>query len=134
MSIQRLDHFNLWVPPALAQATRDFYVNVLGLEDGPRPGLSSQGHWLYAGKQPLVHLSLRGEGEPRNTGLLNHIAFQTDDAATFTARLDAAHVPYRINQAASGLTQLFFHDPCGLMLEVNCPAPADALSTSGDTP
>ena len=38
------------------EATRDFYRDVLGLEEGFRPDLEFPGYWLYCGDVPVVHL------------------------------------------------------------------------------
>ena len=38
------------------EATRDFYRDVLGLEEGFRPDLAFPGYWLYCGDLPVVHL------------------------------------------------------------------------------
>ena len=38
------------------EATRDFYRDVLGLEEGFRPELDFPGYWLYCGEVPVVHL------------------------------------------------------------------------------
>ena len=38
-------------------ATRAFCVGVLGFTEGPRPPLDFDGAWLYAGGQPILHVS-----------------------------------------------------------------------------
>ena len=38
------------------EETRDFYVDILGMEDGERPSFNFSGHWLYVEGKPVVHL------------------------------------------------------------------------------
>ena len=63
MAIQGMNHFNV-LTDKLA-ATRSFYLGVLGFTEGPRPPLGFDGAWLYAGGQPILHVS---EGRPRSLG------------------------------------------------------------------
>ena len=37
--------------------TRDFYVDVLGMEAGFRPPLGFPGHWVYIGDTPVIHIA-----------------------------------------------------------------------------
>ena len=52
----RLDHFNIAAPWALLETVRNFYVDVLGFEEGPRPPFDRRGYWLYSDGKPLIHL------------------------------------------------------------------------------
>ena len=49
MPLKNLNH--LLVLAQDLEATRDFYVDVLGLAVGPRPSFKSPGYWLYLGDQ-----------------------------------------------------------------------------------
>ena len=86
-------------------------------------GSSRAGH-------PTVHLigpRAQDAGKPPRevaaTGLLDHIAFTSSGLDEIRARLQAAEVPFeekvlpRINN-----TQIFFHDPDGVGIELNFPA------------
>lgn len=112
-----LDHVNI-VTPKL-EATRDFFVRVLGLAEGPRPDLGFDGHWLYAGDKAVIHLQSqdRLDGRRGPSGPLDHAAFQVADLAAAKARLEAAGVPYReIISPPRG--QLFLSDPNGVRIEL----------------
>ena len=60
MAIKGLDHITVNV--AELDASRRFYVDVLGLREGERPPFDSPGAWLYAGDRPIVHLVAVEEG------------------------------------------------------------------------
>lgn len=126
-----LDHVNIRVSPDLLASVRRFYVEVVGLVDGARPPFGSVGHWLYAGTQPVIHLSVLRAGDiPGSTaapqaesasgGAVDHIAFGCDDLDGMLSRLAALGIAYR--SATVPLleqTQLFLRDPAGNGVELN---------------
>ena len=122
--VRGLDHVNLRAPAALIERLRRFYIDIVGLQEGPRPSFrsGSRGHWLYAGEQALMHLSISadGDGSPQRTGWLSHYAFACDDLAGARARLDAAQIPYQVDIVDTrGQVQLFLTDPAGVGVELN---------------
>ena len=85
MPLENLNH--VLVLTRDLEATRDFYVDVLGLEDGYRPPFPFSGHWIYLGDRAVVHVAEnRGYLDARNqvrdgsadsaTGSIDHIAFE----------------------------------------------------------
>lgn len=128
--IRQLDHINI-ATEKLAQ-TRDFFVQVLGLEDGPRPDFGFQGHWLYAAGRAVVHLQLAaGPLSASSSSALNHAAFEVTDFEALVARLDARGVAYRMRQVPGApVRQIFLEDPNGVLVELNSQR-AGAASTSG---
>ena len=108
------------------EKTRDFYRDILGLEEGFRPDLAFPGYWLYCGDVPVVHLVPRqnaiGGGPSPDTGSFDHFAFLASDFAGIKARLEAKGVNYRENHIAQPpIDQLFFPDPNRVMVELNFP-------------
>jgi catechol 2,3-dioxygenase-like lactoylglutathione lyase family enzyme len=100
--------------------TRSFYVEILGLTEGPRPPLGFPGAWLYAGDRPVLHVV--GDrplpADPR--GVLDHMAFSATGLSEVAKRLDAANVPYDLRrQPESRVWQLFFFDPNGARVELD---------------
>jgi catechol 2,3-dioxygenase-like lactoylglutathione lyase family enzyme len=84
MPLGALQHYT--IEPSDLEKTKDFYCDVLGLENGDRPPLDFPGYWLYSGGVATVHLM--GTRKPRegivvrgtekkfdDTGRLDHIAF-----------------------------------------------------------
>jgi len=127
MPVGALNHCTIYCVDL--QATRAFYTDVLGLTDGDRPPLGFLGAWLYSAGQPTVHLVGPREGDagkpPRRaqpTGQLDHIAFSATGLAAMRATLQAHNIPFReMLVPRDGQTQLFFHDPNGVAVELNYP-------------
>ena len=115
------------------EATRHFYRDVLGLQDGWRADLGFAGYWLYLGDIPVLHLAdweeyrrhSEREGIPvskraAGTGPLDHVAFNGNDAAAMIRNLDAHGIAFHRNDVAHvGLVQLFVDDPNGIKIEMN---------------
>jgi len=51
MKITGMNHFNVLTDDV--DATRKFYVGILGLTEGERPPFKFDGLWLYAGGRPI---------------------------------------------------------------------------------
>lgn len=131
MALQALEHFLVLTDDL--QGTRDFYRDVLGLQDGFRPELGFAGHWLYLGDTACVHiaqwssytahsaaLGIPVSRRAPGTGALDHLAFQADGFEAFIANLHARGIAaHRHDTPAIGLRQLFVLDPNGIKLEIN---------------
>jgi catechol 2,3-dioxygenase-like lactoylglutathione lyase family enzyme len=126
--IRVIDHINI-ATEKLAQ-TRDFFVEVLGFEEGPRPDFGVPGYWLYAGGRAIVHLQLaRGPVSASRESALNHAAFEVSDLDALAARLDKRGVAYRMNQSPGApVRQIFLEDPNGVLLELNSRRPTTAAT------
>jgi len=106
-----LDHAT--IVTADLDATRRFFVDVVGLEEGTRPPFGVGGYWLYADGHPVIHLvdsTLPGHSG-RVTPRIDHIAFRLDDDTQWQAllaRLEKAGVAYQsADVPLSGEVQLF---------------------------
>ena len=131
MPLGGLQHFT--IEPQDLERSKNFYVNVLGLEVGDRPPLDFPGYWLYSGGNATVHLM--GTRKPRegivvrgtdkrfeDTGRLDHIAFAATDVDGLRKRLVANHVKFREQIVPrTGDTQFFLYDPDGVDVELNFP-------------
>lgn len=121
MPLGPIQHLNIRC--ADAEATRDFYVEVMGLTVGDRPPFASRGYWLYAGDEPVVHLVQKPPGEAASaptTGCLDHVGFVGRDLAATVAAFEARQLPYRkAIVPRDGATQLFVRDPNGVTIELN---------------
>lgn len=131
--LNKLEHFLVMTHDV--DATRDFYRDVLGFQEGARPELGFLGHWLYLGDTPVIHIAEWASytahsdrlGIPvtrpaPGTGPLDHVAFN-GDGAHYTAlrqRLEGRGLAFHPHDSpAIGLRQIFLEDPNGLKLELN---------------
>jgi catechol 2,3-dioxygenase-like lactoylglutathione lyase family enzyme len=131
MPLGGLQHYT--IEPQDLERTKDFYVDVLGLEVGDRPPLDFPGYWLYSGGSATVHLMgtrkarkgivVRGtEKKYEDTGRLDHIAFAATDVDGVRRRLKAKNISFREQTVPrSGDTQIFLYDPDGVGVELNFP-------------
>jgi catechol 2,3-dioxygenase-like lactoylglutathione lyase family enzyme len=123
MGVRGLNHFNITASADLIERVRDFYVEVLGLALGERPGFRREGFWLYAGSEPIVHLTACDDGDARDAharSTFDHVAFSCEGLPEFIARLESAGVEYELDEVASlGQVQLFLRDPAGVGIELN---------------
>ncbi|WP_175716642.1 VOC family protein [Burkholderia anthina] len=135
MSVIGLDHYNLRADRAMLDTLRDFYVNVVGLAPGYRPPFQSDGYWLYAGAQAILHLSAARPGEVRPAHVVNtfdHMAFSCANAADMERRLGDAQIRYaRRYVPLTRQLQIFFTDPAGNGVELNFAEPG---CDAGDGP
>ena len=126
MPISGMNHFTVLTNDL--EATKAFYVELLGLSEGFRPDLGFPGVWLYAGDQAILHV-VAGRGVPANPrGVIDHMAFSARDLRAVAARLKEQNIHYDLKRLpASGAWQLFCLDPSGarveLDFEANEPAP-----------
>jgi catechol 2,3-dioxygenase-like lactoylglutathione lyase family enzyme len=102
------------------EATKDFYIGVLGLVDGYRPDLGFPGAWLYAGEAAVLHI-IAGRALPADPhGVLDHMAFSASDLAGTVQKLDGKGISYDLRrQNESNVWQLFCFDPNGARVELD---------------
>jgi len=134
MTLRTLDHCSIRTLDL--PASREFYVDVLGMDEGDRPDFPFPGVWLYLGDQPVIHLVgidpddnsgligyLGGDVDPDaldGDGSLDHIAFCATNAPALIERLTKKNVPFRERKVPNmDLSQIFVEDPNGITLELN---------------
>jgi len=144
MPLSELNHY--FVRANDLEATRAFYVEVLGFEEMPRPDFPFPGHWLGVGGKIQVHMGPHAIpnretyylGTPANaatdqTGVVDHIAFLATAPEEFIERFRARGLAFRPRHLPdSNLYQLFVRDPNGLMIELNFFGITDAPDWGGE--
>ena len=118
--IHGMNHFTITAEDRAA--TLDFYVDLLGFEEGHRPDLGFPGAWLYApgGKHAILHIYWDRPMPESRTGVIDHMAFTASDLRAVKSRLDAHGVTYRLQQqVGAGTWQLFCNDPNGAKVELD---------------
>ncbi|CAN7759526.1 VOC family protein [Pseudorhodoferax sp. LjRoot39] len=118
MMIQRMDHFTL-VTDAL-QETIAFYGR-LGFSEGPRPGFSVPGAWLYLNGQAVLHVIERDAMPQPRRGVLDHMAYAGEGLGGFLALLGQHGIAHKLIRAPAPFRtwQVFFEDPNGCEVEVD---------------
>ena len=115
--------------------TKDFYVNILGLNIGYRPDFPFKGYWLYLDENPkaaCVHLAMRKQDTGQDyyigkkddvksgSGAIDHVAFNADDIESMKAKLEKISMEYTHRKVPGfPLEQLFIMDPDGVKVELN---------------
>ena len=121
MSVGVLDHYNLRTRKF--DETVRFYVDILGLENGPRPNFTFPGAWLYSDGRAIVHLvDLSPTSEPQkpDSGVVHHVAFISRGFLAMKERLRGTGVDFDSREVPGGeVWQIFIHDPNGVMIELN---------------
>lgn len=129
MALSKLEHCLIFARDL--EATKDFYVDVLGLRVGERPPFPFPGYWLYLGDRACIHLApvaasdaqadyLGGREHGSGTGAIDHIAFTATDLAKSLDHLEAHGVEaLRRDVPEQGAVQLFIQDPNGVTVELN---------------
>ncbi len=131
MKLKSLDHILLLADNL--EATKDFYVDVIGLTAGKRPDFRFPGYWLYAGDRACIHLAERRNkaggaggdtfGGRGSTGPIDHVAFAVDGFDSAKAGFDRRGIAYEHKKVPGApLQQLFIKDPNGVSIELNFPA------------
>jgi glyoxylase I family protein len=103
------------------EASRRFYVDVLGFREISRPAFDFPGAWLYvAGLQfHLIEDLATPDSPPTINTRESHIAFRVADLDAMEQRLKAHRIAYRRSAIRDRkIDQIFFRDPDGWMIEV----------------
>ena len=123
----RLQHVGLIVSDL--ERSRRFYGEALGLAEVPRPSnFTFAGAWFRFGESE-IHLLAEADttgragaldpGPSAAFGLVAHIALEVEDLAAACGRLERNGVPLIGGPMprGDGVTQVFFRDPDGYVLE-----------------
>ena len=122
-----IDHISIIVRDL--EASRHFYVDILGMQQVPRPAFKFPGLWFQAGAT-LVHLIGEHPGsapagyqepaEKAGTLRVGHFAFGVEDAYAALETLKQCGVRLRGNPSMrpDGYLQVFCYDPDGHVVEL----------------
>jgi catechol 2,3-dioxygenase-like lactoylglutathione lyase family enzyme len=125
MPISGMNHFTVLTSDL--DASRAFYIDLLGLTEGFRPDLGFPGAWLYVGDHAVLHI-VAGRGVPAQPrGVIDHMAFSARDLRAIAARLTERGIKYDLRRLpTTGAWQLFCLDPSGARVELDFEATEDA--------
>ena len=119
MTLQAFDHVN--IVTSNLEGMISWYMDVLGLRNGPRPDFEFPGAWLYLGDTAVVHLvGVESAPEGYDGVRMEHVAFRATGYQAFLDTLTAQGSEYRIAEVP-GLTivQVNIHDPDGNHLHID---------------
>jgi catechol 2,3-dioxygenase-like lactoylglutathione lyase family enzyme len=122
VTIDAIHHVNIRAPAIDIARLKQFYCEILGLREGLRPEFESRGHWLYAGRRPVVHLveSAADPASAATPGIVDHVAFHCSNLESIIEKLRSRGIEFQLTRIPSlGDQQLLFRDPLGLGIELN---------------
>src|ERR1700730_5335407 len=116
------------------EKTKDWYVDVLGMQVGPAPDFKFPVYWLYLGDIDVLHITQGGAKVSENrlkylgqqstatigSGVVDHVAFRATWLLDLIEHLRTKGVDFkerRVND--QGPYQLFSLAPNGVMIELN---------------
>jgi len=120
--------FHIAIKSFNVEATRRFYVDVLGMTLANRPNFDFPGYWIQApmpGGFAIFHIyggyaAKEPDGsEADGTGVIDHVSITVSGFDDTRRRLREFGLPYRENKVpGAGLLQLFVYDPSKVLLEL----------------
>jgi catechol 2,3-dioxygenase-like lactoylglutathione lyase family enzyme len=135
MPLSHIEHF--LVQTEDMEKTKNWYVDVLGMQVGYNPDFKFPVCWLYIDDKDVVHITEGGKNisdnrkkylgqqsdAVRGTGVVDHIAFRASGLKEMISHLQSSGIEFNQRQVDDqGLSQLFMFDPNGIKIELNFPA------------
>jgi catechol 2,3-dioxygenase-like lactoylglutathione lyase family enzyme len=121
INVGMLDHYN--VSTRKLQETVEFYQDVLGFVNGPRPPFNFPGAWLYSDGHPVLHLndiSQTDKEQRPDSGVIDHVAFGSRGFEPMKQHLTRKGISHRVNEVPnSSRRQIFLRDPNNVEIELN---------------
>jgi catechol 2,3-dioxygenase-like lactoylglutathione lyase family enzyme len=128
--------FHLAIKTDDLQATRAFWIGVIGLMEVPRPDFGYPGAWLACpqpGGQAIIHIYAGGPAlgphgrAERGTAAIDHVSLACSGYHAYRARFRAARLDWReFLVPGTTLWQLFVYDPSGVQLELTFEGAAES--------
>src|SRR5262249_18152126 len=133
MLVNQLFHVAIKTPNL--EASRRFYVDVLGMALANRPALDFPGIWVQSpvpGGQAVIHVyagdaALETDGSMASgSGVVDHVGITAFGFDETRERVKSFGLPWRENIVGGvGLWQLFVYDPSAVLLELSYLAAAE---------
>jgi catechol 2,3-dioxygenase-like lactoylglutathione lyase family enzyme len=120
--ILSINHIQLVAEKDLVLKLKDFYCDVVGLNEGFRPAFERFGFWLYIGENDVLHLITPKEGDGRSPqkSSFDHVAFKTGDYQGVLKKLKTLDIPFEEKPIPGRAShQIFLRDPAGNRVELN---------------
>ncbi|MFC5601824.1 VOC family protein [Sporosarcina koreensis] len=110
-----IDHIQIAAPPQSEEQAREFYGNLLGMEEIPKPeNLQARGGcWFKCGAQE-VHIGVQADFTPAKKA---HPGFTVHALEQLKSRLETAGFEISEEPPIAGRARFFTHDPFGNRIE-----------------
>lgn len=110
-----VDHIQIAAPPQSEEKAREFYGNLLGMEEIPKPeNLQARGGcWFKCGVQE-VHIGVQADFMPAKKA---HPGFTVHALEQLKSRLEKAGYKISEEPPIAGRVRFFTHDPFGNRIE-----------------
>ena len=126
LQVQSFDHITLIVNDL--EATRRFYVDILGMLESPRPDFDFPGAWFQIG-QVQIHATVAGDQaglagwgdrHVKSISRGHHFAFEIPEmsAAINAIKSLGIEIGDGPKQRPDGAHQIYIHDPDGHLVEL----------------
>ena len=115
MTFRGLDHVQIAIPPDSEDTAREFYRDLLGLTEIPKPEpLRTSGGCWFRGPGLELHLGVQEDFVPSRKG---HPAFLIAGLDNFRIALETAGVKVTPDDRMPGVSRFYAQDPFGNRLE-----------------
>ncbi|MER2089573.1 MAG: VOC family protein [Sporosarcina sp.] len=110
-----IDHIQIAAPPSSEDAARNFYGELLGMREIPKPeNLKARGGcWFQCGSQE-VHIGIQQDFIPAKKA---HPGFTVNALEQLKLRLEEAQYTISEEPPIEGRSRFFTHDPFGNRIE-----------------
>lgn len=119
MSVYRLQHTSITMPPGGNDTARSFYTGVLGLREIPTPVTMRQDRLVWfsvSDDGDELHVLVEDDFEPNMNG--QHLCLVVDDLAGMRSRLEKAGVEIGHEPDIAFRPRFSFRDPFGNKIEI----------------
>ena len=117
MKILAIDHVQLAMPAGKEEKARDFFANILGFHEIPKPAeLAKRGGAWFKSENVQLHLGVEADFHPASKA---HPAFLVDDFDSIIARVQQAGYETDTTQPPlDGYKRAHVFDPFGNRIEL----------------
>ena len=111
-----IDHVQIAMPPGGEEAARQFYRDLLGMAEIPKPTeLAKRGGCWFESGEVQIHLGVEKDFHPAKKA---HPALRCREYAAFRIRLSEASVNVSEVDDIPGVRRCHIHDPFGNRIEL----------------
>jgi catechol 2,3-dioxygenase-like lactoylglutathione lyase family enzyme len=123
MWIKTLDHVQLAMPPGREHHAREFYQDVLGIPEVPKPPhLAKRGGCWFERGNLKIHLGVESDFRPAKKA---HPAFVVEQLRELVSRLSLAGYQIVDDEPLDGYHRVYVDDPFGNRIELMEPKATD---------